>query len=265
MLLLFVSLSAFADGEGSLLVPQKMEGTEIVDKRGAKLPKDARFKNHLGQDVLLGDYLKKDGKPLIMTLGYYSCPMLCNLVMNGYHEAAMALSLHLGQDYRVLSFSINPKEDVALATAKRANYVRTLGTGNDPNGWIFHVGDEANIKRLADAVGFGFKWDARGGQYAHSAGIFVVSPEGVLSRVLYGIQYAPKDLKFALIDAASGKIGSVVDRIVMSCFHYEPDSHKYGVYVFGVMRAGAALTVLLLGIFLFANWTWERRKKQWTA
>ena len=179
-------------------------------------------------------------------------------MLNGLVEGLKGQSLKLGRDYSILSVSINPNEKPELAAEKRENYLKALGAASDAP-WTFALGSTENVARLAESVGFGYKYHAPSGEYVHSAGIFVLDPDGKLSRTLYGIQFTPNDLKMSLIDAANGKVGSLMDRIILSCFHYEPDSHKYGIYVFGVMRLAGVVTILVLGtliIFLFRR---ERR------
>ena len=253
-------------GEGSLMVPAVMQGTEIVDKRGSLIPQDILLTNHLGKSVKMGDYLGT--KPLILILGYNKCPMLCNLVLNATIDSIKGQSLRLGRDFEMLSVSVNPKETADLANSRRNNYLKTLpmvpGQVLDDKTFEFLIGAEDQVKRLADSVGFGYRFHPPSGEYIHSAGIFIVSPDGTLSRTLYGISYRSNDLKMSLIDASNGKIGSVLDRIILSCFHYEPDSHKYGVYVFGVMRLASILMILVLGTFVLVLLMRERRLKTWT-
>jgi protein SCO1/2 len=227
----------------------------------------------------VGDYLKT-GKPLILTLGYYQCPMLCSLVLNGMTDAMKGQSLKLGQDYNILSVSINPNEKADLAAAKRKSYLGVIASGakqsmdghgaellamTNGSGWTFAVGSEEQVRRLADTVGFGYKYDERSKEYVHSAGIFLISPDGKLSQTLYGISFRPADFKMSLIEASQGKIGSLLERIILSCFHYEPDSHRYGVYIFGVMRLAGLVTVIVLAVVLGMFWKRERRVRAWTA
>ena len=255
-MLAYASMTVLA-GEGSLLVPHQIKGTEIVHKQGAQIPTDVVLTDHTGKKVQVGDYLHQ-GKPLVLTLGYYECPMLCSLVLNGLTDVMKNQSLKLGQDYHVLSVSINPNEKPDLADTKRVNYLKSMNLSLE-SPWAFTVGSHDEVKRLADSVGFGYRYDKTSGEYVHSAGIFIVSPEGILSRTLYGIAYRPADFKMSLVDASHGKVGSLMDRIILSCFHYQPDSHRYGVYIFGVMRVAGLLTVILLGIFLFVLRKRERR------
>lgn len=248
-------------GEGSLQTPLAMQGADISDQRGAQLPLDIELTNHLGRKVILGDYLKSGGTAKVLTLGYYECPMLCNLVLNGLVDSVSGMSLVLGRDYDVLSVSIDAQEKIELAAQKRESYLVSAGVSPSTEVWPFNVASEQEVRRLADAVGFGYRYDESIKQYAHAAGIFVISPDGVLSRTLYGIQYKPSDLKFSLMEASSGRIGSLMDKVLLTCFHYDPDSHKYGVYIFGLMRMAGLATIVVLGSFLTVLWRRDRRLK----
>lgn len=271
--------SAVGEAGGTLSPrPKKLEGSEIVDKLGAKVPLDVKLTRDDGQVVSLGDYFaaarqrgtespgsesqgsgEQGGTPVLLTLGYYQCPMLCSLVLNATLDALKKVSLDVGEDFQVVTVSIDPKETVALAQEKRDNYLKEYGREGAANGWRFHVAEEAEVARLAEAIGFQYFYDEDMKQYAHGAGIFFLSPDGTLTRTLYGLSYRPTDVKFALMEASRGEVGSVTDRILMSCFQYTPDSQKYGVYVWGVMRLGGILTILLLGAMLFVLWRRERR------
>lgn len=246
-------------GEGSLQAPREIEGTEIIDKRGNKIAFDVEVTNQNGEVQTLSSYFGNDQtRPVILTLGYYKCPMLCNLVLNGFIDSLKTMSLTMGKDFRVISVSINPNETYDLGHSKRANYLKAINLGDDAD-WNFFVGKESEVKRLADSVGFQYKFHKQSGEYIHSAGIFVLSPQGILSRTLYGIDYKTPDVKMALIDASHGKIGSLLDKVILSCFHYDPDSHKYGVYVFGLMRVGGLFTILVISFMLFLYWRYEKR------
>lgn len=257
---------ASAVGEAGAVLsprPKALEGSEIVDKLGAKVPLDVTLTRDDGEVVRLGDYFsgEKGGPPVLLTLGYYQCPMLCSLVLNSTLEALKQVSLDVGEDFHVVTVSIDPKETVALAKQKRDTYLAEYGREGAADGWRFHVAEEAEVKRLADAVGFHYRYDEEMQQYAHGAGIFFLSPDGTLTRTLYGLSYSAIDTKFALMEASRGKVGSVTDRILMSCFQYTPDGQKYGVYIWGVMRLGGILTILLLGTMLFVLWRRERNRK----
>lgn len=258
-IVLMVSLS-FADGASDLVMPKQMEGAEIFDKLGAKLNPALTFTDHNGTRVAMSAYFGSEQElPAIVTIGYYECPMLCSLVLKGLLDSLTKMSLKLGKDYRILSFSIDPKENSELAALKRKSHLKALSQDDGP--WEFFTGDEKSIAELSQTLGFGYKFDEASGEYAHGAGIFILTPNGVLSRTLWGLVYEPMSTKLALVEASNGKVGSVVDRILLSCFHYVPDKHKYGFYVFGAMRAGGALTVLFLGSMLGWYWFSERRRR----
>jgi len=258
--LLFSSFSFAEDIEESMRMPKQMQGAEIVEKRGAKIDGNLVFTNHKGMSTPMKTIFNDEQtRPAVVILGYYGCPMLCGLVSKAFLETIPKMSLVLGEDYRVLSFSIDPKEKSDLSAAKRQSHLKALKL--DDGDWEFYTGDEASIKTLADTLGFGYNYDASSEQYAHGAGVFILTPNGVLSNTLWGVAYDPWTTKAALMDASGGKIGNVLDKILMTCFHYVPDKHKYGFYVFGAMRLGAALTVLFLGSMLGWYWISERRRR----
>jgi protein SCO1/2 len=257
--MLLFSVGVFAGREGSLRVPNEMDGIQIDDKPGAQLPLDVMLVDHNGKSLSLRDYFKDTGRPVVLTLGYYGCPMLCGLVLNALTDVMGKVPLKIGKDFDVLSVSIDHREKADVAKAKRANYLHSLGIDANSAIWPFHVAEEKDIKRLASAVGFNFRYDAKSDQYAHGAGIFVVSPHGVLSRVLWGIEYKPMDFRLAIVEASEGKVGSFADKILLSCFHFDPDSHKYGVYIFGIMRLAGLITIVVLGTFLLLQFRRERK------
>lgn len=257
--LFMLSASLRAEVEESERVPQEMQGAEIIDKLGTKVKGDYVFTRHDGKSVALSEYFGEDQPVIVMTIGYYGCSMLCNMVLKALLETMEKMSLSLGVDYRVLSFTINPNEKPDLAAAKRATHLKALGL--EDGAWDFFTGDEKTIAALAKDVGFGYKFHEASGEYAHGAGIFILSKDGTLSRTIWGLSYDPWTTKMAIVEAGEGKVGSVVDRILMSCFHYVPDKHKYGLYVFGAMRVGGALTVLFLGSMLAWYWLSERRRR----
>jgi protein SCO1/2 len=176
--------------------------------------------------------------------------MLCTLTLNGMVSALGILRETPGREYEVVTVSINPRETPALASAKKATYLSRFKREGVERGWHFLTGEEPEIKRLADAIGFRYAWDAETQQFAHAAGIVVVTPEGTIARYLYGFEFAPKDIRFALIEASAGRIGSPVDQLILSCYHYDPTRGRYGVYAVGLVRIFGALTVVLLGGFI---------------
>jgi protein SCO1/2 len=247
-------------GESRPAQPRELDGLEIKDKLGAKVPLDIELTDHTGAKVRLSKYFSGEakGKPVLLTLGYYNCPMLCSLVINSTIDALRSQSLKAGEDFTWVSVSWDPEETANLAAAKRKNYLDEHSDVINADGWRFHVGDQAEVKRLADAVGFSYRWDERSKQWAHAAGIFFLSADGTLTRTLFGVSYEPTDVKFAVMEASNGTVGTITDQIFLSCFSYTPDKQRYGVYVFGVMRLAGVLTILLLGGFLFVLWRRER-------
>lgn len=241
------------------VAPAELEGVGITEHLGETLPLDLKFTDSTGKVVRLGDYF--DGtQPVILNLVYYNCPMLCNLVLNGLTEGMASIDWTAGADFRVLTLSIDHREGSELAAAKKKNHLEQLGRADAGAGWHFLTGEREAIRALADAVGFAFKYDTDRMEYAHGAALFMVSPSGKLTRYLYGISYPEKQLKLALTEAGEGTIGSTLDQFVLRCYHFDPDSRKYGIYVWGVMRLGGLLTVLLIGLMLLIFWRRERRR-----
>ncbi|AKT43931.1 SCO family protein [Chondromyces crocatus] len=238
-------------------LPKELEGIGIEDRPGAELPRDVLMRDQDGREVRLGDYLTP-GKPVVVVLAYYQCPMLCSMVLNGVLNAMKETAWTAGKEYRMLVVSFDPRDTVELARQKRETYVSAYGRDVGDRAFDFVVGDEANVRRLADAVGFGYRWDEATEQYAHAAGAFVVTPEGKLSRTLYGVAFPESTLRLALVEAGQGTIGTTLDRVILFCFHYDPKEGGYVVATWRLMRAGGAVTVLLLGGLLLRFWRRER-------
>jgi protein SCO1/2 len=235
--------------------PPALESVGIEQKLGGTIPLDLAFRDEAGKTVRLGDLV--GGKPAIVSLVYYRCPMLCTEVLNGLVASLETLRFDAGNEFNVVTVSIDPKETAALASDKKAVYLKRYGRADASKGWHFLTGDEGSIARLADAVGFRFTYDAETDQYAHAAGIFVVTPDGRLARYFYGIDYPARDLRLALVEASEGKIGTIADRIVLFCYEYDPTTGRYGATILGAMRIGAVLTVLALGGFILRMWRRE--------
>ena len=206
------------------------------------------FVDETGATLKLGDYLGE--KPAILSLVYYECPMLCTLILNGLGTALGGVDYQIGEDFDVITVSIDPGETPELAAKKKAVHIEALGRPGAEQGWHFLTGQEEAIKQLADSVGYGYKYDPITDLYAHAAGIMVMTPEGKLSRYYYGSDYIARDIEFGLIEASEGKIGSLVQKIVLLCFAYDPATGVYGFYVIGAMRVAAVLTVLVMVLFL---------------
>ncbi len=230
----------------------------IDQKLDALVPLDATFRDEAGRTVRLGDYFGR--RPVILSLVYYDCPMLCTLALNGVLHSLQTISLSAGQDFEVVTVSFDPREKPELAGAKKNVYLTLYNRPGAWEGWHFLTGDEASIRRLTAAVGFRYKWDAAAGQYAHATGIMVLTPEGRLSRYFYGIQYPPRDLRLSLVEASSGKVGSPADEVLLYCFHYDPATGKYGIVITRVLRLAGAATVLILAGFVIVTAIREKRR-----
>jgi cytochrome c oxidase subunit II len=259
-LLLLLTLSAQA--QGAQAQNDLSRGIRIEQRLDAQVPLDLTFRDESGRAVRLGECL--DGKPTILVLAYYDCPMLCTLVLNGLTSSLTDLKFNVGREFNVVTVSIDPREQPALAAAKKEIYVKRYGRAGAREGWHFLTGDEENIKRLADAVGFRYAYDPATGQYAHASGIMVLTPAGRVARYFYGIEYPPKDLRLGLVEASQGRIGSPVDQVLLLCYHYDVATGRYAPVAVGLMRAGGALSVLALGSFIFIMLRREgkRRKEQ---
>ncbi|NUN14641.1 MAG: SCO family protein [Myxococcales bacterium] len=244
---------AFAQDERAI---RELDGVTVVEKLNEPLDLTLTFSDHNGNSVKLGDFLKDD-RPLLLTLNYYRCKMLCNLQLNALTKGLKGLDWTPGENFRLVTVSIDPRETPDLAHSKRSSYLSELARGEDVD-WSFLVGSDENIRNLADSVGFGFRYDPEQDQYAHVPAIFFISPEGRVARYLYGLEYLPRDVKFALVEASEGRVGSAIDKILLSCFHYDETIGAYGPFAFGIMRVGAALAVVVLGSTLIVFWKRER-------
>jgi protein SCO1/2 len=233
-------------------LPKALASVGIDQKLNEQLPLDLVFKDELGENVRLGDYFGR--KPVVLSLVYYQCPMLCNQVLNGMVTAFKVMAFQPGQEFEVVTVSFDPREGPTLAAAKKNTYVNYLPEARRAGaaaGWHFLTGDEANIKRLTDAVGFRYTFDEATNQFAHASAIYVTTPQGKLARYFYGIEYAPRDLRLGLIEAADNKIGSPVDQLLLYCYHYDPATGKYGAAVMNLMRGGGIATVIaIVGMLL---------------
>ncbi len=253
--------SAACAEERKEAAPAELEGVEIVEHLNGQLPLDLEFADSSGKTVRLGDYFNGE-KPAILTLVYYRCPMLCSLVLNGMIDALKEVSLTAGKDFRIVTVSIDPRETPQLAKLNKQNHVKAYGRAEAAQGWCFLTGREENIKKLADATGFGYRYVEDRQEYVHLAVIFVVTPDGRLSRYLYGIKFDPGTVKMALVEAGEGKIGSTMDRILLSCFHFDAEAGRYNVAAMRVMQAGGVLTVLVLGTVLVLYWRRDSARRR---
>jgi protein SCO1 len=230
-------------------LPKALNEVKIEQKLNEQLPLDLTFRNEQGETVRLGDYFGK--KPVVLSLVYYQCPMLCNQVLNGMVTSFKVLNFKPGEEFEVVTVSFDPLETAELARAKKSTYVNYLPVakrGPAANGWHFLTGDQENIRRLTDAIGFHYYFDAATDQFAHSSAIYVATPQGKLSHYFYGIDYSPKDLRLSLVEASANKIGSPVDQLLLYCYHYDPATGKYGAVIINIVRLAGIGTLIAIGI-----------------
>ena len=236
--------------------PEVLKSVGIDQKIGQQLPLDLTFKNEAGREVRLAEFF--GNRPVVLALAYYDCPMLCTQVLNGMTAALKTLSFDAGKDFEVVVVSIDPRDNFQIAAHKKASYVEHYGRPQTAAGWHFLTGQESAIKPLAAALGFRYVYDSNIKQYAHGAAIYVATPKGIVSRYLLGIDFAPRDLRLALVEASNNVLGSVVDQVLLLCYHYDPATGKYGAAVINAIRAGFLATVTGFLTFLFINLKRER-------
>lgn len=220
------------------------------------VPQDVVFRDEAGQPVRLGDYLGQ--KPVILALVYYKCTTLCPMILDGLVRSLHAVSFDIGKQFSILTVSFDPRDTPELAATKRAEYVQRYGRPGAADGWHFLTGDEPSIQRLTKAVGFRYVYDDKTDQYAHAAGILMLTPQGRVARYFYGIDYSPRDLRLGLIEAAANTIGDPIDQVLLYCYHYDPLTGKYGLIVMNVIRLAGLATVLALGAFILVMLRRER-------
>lgn len=238
--------------------PPILRHVAIEQRLGQPLPLDTTFEDEAGRRVRLGDYFGE--KPVVLVLAYYNCPMLCTQILNGLVSAMRILSFDAGREYDVVTVSFDPRDDASDARAKKEPYVSRYGRAGAAAGWHFLTGEKPAIDALTEAVGFRYAWDEKAGQFAHASAIYVVTPDGKLSRYLYGIEYAPRDLRLALVEASQGKIGTAVDELLLYCYHYDPAAGRYSAAVMNMVRLAGVVFVLILSTFLFLMWRREKRR-----
>ena len=239
--------------------PSPLKEVSIEQKLDSQIPLDAKFRDEDGRDVKIGDYFGK--RPVVLALVYYECPMLCTQILNGVVRAAKVLTFKPGKDYDVLAISFDARETPKQAAAKKAVYVKEYGHPETADGWHFLTGNPDEIRKVTDAVGFHFKWDVYNAQFAHASAVYVLTPEGKLSKYFYGVEYSPKDMRLGLVEASQNRIGTAVDQILLFCYHFDPTTGKYTPLALGILRVAGAATVLTLGGFVFIMLRRENRQK----
>lgn len=240
--------------------PAELQDIDVEEHLGEYIPLDLHFKDDQGQNVLLKKYFDQH-IPVILVLAYYECPMLCTLVLNGLTQSVYKLKMQLGEDYRIVTVSIDPNETTELATAKKQSHLKMLEQPNNIGSWVFLTGNESNIKKLAESVGFKYYYVEERDEFAHPAVIMLLTDSGKISRYLYGIEYKATDLKLGLLEAADGKVGSTLDKLILYCYHYDPNAKGYVVFATNIMKLGGVIMLALLSGFLGLLWLKDSRKK----
>jgi protein SCO1/2 len=256
---LTLSVHAQIGGPKGVPKPNKewIEDIRIDQRLGDSIPLDLPFKNVRGESVDLGQYV--GDKPVILSLVYYECPTLCNQVLNSMLRALNVLTFDIGTQFEVVTVSIDPNEKPSLAAAKKAEYLKNYRGDNAALGWHFLTGEQDQIAQLAEAVGFNYRYDEASEQYLHASAIMVLTPDGKLARYFYGIDYPPRDLRWGLVEAANGAIGSPVDQLLLFCYSYDPMTGKYGLFIRNSLRVAGLATVVVLGSFIFVMLRRERK------
>jgi protein SCO1/2 len=227
-----------------------LEGVGITEHLDAQLPLDITFKDDSGNDVVLGQYFTNE-KPIIITLNYYRCPMLCSLTLNGLTAGLEEMDWTLGDEFEVITLSINPDEKPPLAKKNKEGYLGHYSREGAEKGWHFLTGDQENITKLADSLGFGYVFDSNTGEFHHTASIMFITPDGRISKYMNDVQFKGQDLRFALIEASEGRIGTMLDTLLLfNCFQYDPDSNSYTPVAWKLMRTGGVLMLVVLGVGL---------------
>ncbi|HJQ22334.1 MAG TPA: SCO family protein [Blastocatellia bacterium] len=242
--------------------PKLLDNVGIDQRLNQQVPLDLTFRDESGNTVRLGDYF--GDKPVVLSLVYYSCPQLCSQVLNGLTGSLSTLrDFSIGKEYTVLTVSFDPREKPELAAKKKATYVEWYKREGASAGWHFLTGDQEQIDRLTEAVGFHYNWDPASQTFVHASGVMLLTPTGKLSRYFYGIEYSAKDLRLGLVEASDGKIGTAVDQVLLYCFHYDPEQGKYGFVVMNLIRAGGAITLVGVAalIFVMRRKTAQRRRE----
>ncbi len=257
-----VETPANSQSISSNVKPEILDQIGIEQRLDESIPLGLTFRDESGESVQLQKYFGE--KPVVLTLVYYECPMLCSMILNGLLKSINVLSFDVGKEFDILTVSFDPAETPALAVAKKTSYLSKYARPGAENGWHFLTGDPESIKKLTEAVGFKYTRDPLTGQFVHASGIMVLTPTGKLSKYFYGVEYSSRDLKLGLMEAATNKIGSPVDQLLLYCYHYDPATGKYGVVIMNVIRVAGIATVLALGSFMLLMLRRDRVAKRKT-
>lgn len=243
--------------------PAVLKAADISEKLGERIELSTKFKDENGQEVSLGQFFHQD-RPVVLSIVYYGCPSLCNYHLDGVTEAFKKIPWSVGKEFEFVALSMDDKEDSDAAKEKKDSLVQVYGRVESAKGWHFLTGTKENIATLARQVGFSFRWDEETQQFAHASAAIVLAPDGQISRYVHGINPDPQNLRLALIEASQGKVGNVIDRLVLKCFKFDPTKSKYTLYAWNIMQMGAGLTVLILLVTLLPVW-WRQKRQQSAA
>jgi protein SCO1/2 len=241
-------------GAGGIMAPPSnvrppgLNNVGIEQKLNEQLPLNLQFRDETGRAVKLGDYFGR--RPVVLSLVYYRCPMLCSELLSGLEGSLKAMSLDIGKDYDVLTVSFDPKDTPADATEKKAATLKHFKRSGAAEGWHFLTGSQESIGALTSAVGFSYELDEKSGQFGHSTAIMLITPEGKIAQYYYGVEFPPRDLRLGLVQTSQNKIGSLADQVLLYCYHYDPKSGKYGAIVSHMIQLGGGITILSLGTVL---------------
>lgn len=259
--LVWLLMISFSVASNISVASDRLDGVGVTEKLGNYISMDTRFFNEHGEEVEIGSLLN-NGRPAVLALVYYECPLLCNLILNGLATAVSQLQWTPGNQYDIITVSISAKETPEMAREKKQAYIHSLGRPEIEQGWHFLTGTEDQIRKLADEVGYGFTWDEETQEYFHGSTLIFLSSSGMVSRYLHGIDYPEFDMRNALFDAANGRIGNTIERMVLFCFQYDANSGSYIPVAINIMKLGGAFTLLVLGLFLGILWFRDFRDKR---
>jgi protein SCO1/2 len=245
----FAGAQIFTPPETKTVAPPGLEGVGIDQRLNEQLPLNLTFKDEQGKTVQLGDYFHH-GRPVILNLVYYECPMLCTEVLNGLTSALKVMRFVPGKEFDIVTLSIDPRETPQLAANKKEMYLKKLGNPEAAKGWHFLTGEQSQIAALAAAAGWRYRYDAKLDQFAHAAGIILITPEGKIAQYYYGVEYSAKDMRLGIVEASQNKIGSLADQVLLYCYHYDPRTGRYGATIVNVIRLAGLTTVIVLGGFI---------------
>ena len=254
------SAQYFTPPETKTVAPPGLEGVGIDQRLNEQVPLELTFKDEQGKTVKLGDYFQA-GRPVILNLVYFQCPMLCTEVLNGLTSALKVIKFVPGNQFEVVTVSIDPRETPALAANKKEMYLKKLGNPEAAKGWHFLTGEQPQIEELAKSVGFKYRYDPKLGQFAHAAGIMLITPTGKVAQYYYGVEYSAKDMRLGIVEASQNKIGSLADQVLLYCYHYDPRTGRYGATITSVVRLAGLTTVIVLGSVLVLLFRQEKHDK----